>query len=115
MAILVRLFGVALCLSMCRSAATDATADAAAADAGGLVFGGVGATADIGGVDTSAMPGSVCGWPAVYDGGLFPPYTVRLAQRLLGIVLGDGNGPPPHKPLLNLCDRAVFTPRLPYV
>jgi len=36
------------------------------------------------------MPGSVCGWPSVYDGGLFPPFTVRLAQRILAVVLDSG-------------------------
>jgi peptidoglycan hydrolase-like protein with peptidoglycan-binding domain len=38
-------------------------------------------------LDLSDMPRSICGWPAVYDGGRFPPYNTRAAQRLLGLAL----------------------------
>ena len=39
-------------------------------------------------LDLSAMPRSICGWPSLHTTGVFPPYTVSLAQRLLGKVLG---------------------------
>ena len=41
---------------------------------------------------TPAVPSplhEVCGWPSLYPDGLFGPPTVRLAQRMLGHVLGD--------------------------
>jgi peptidoglycan hydrolase-like protein with peptidoglycan-binding domain len=41
------------------------------------------------GLDTSDMPRSICGWPSLHTTGRFPPYTTRLAQRLLGFALNQ--------------------------
>ena len=43
------------------------------------------------GLDLSSMPASICGWPSVYSGGIYPPAITRQAQRLLGYTLDLAN------------------------
>lgn len=43
-------------------------------------------TADL---DLSNMPVSICGWPSLHTTGKFPEWNTRLAQYLLGYVLGE--------------------------
>lgn len=52
-----------------------------------MMFGATGVSAD--GLDKSNMPRSICGWPSLHTTGRFPPWSTRMAQRLLAFALND--------------------------